>query len=217
LVSTGLAHVAFGGIDVALLGCTVALVGCAVAILGCAVADSDDVPRIDPDCAGAAGRGVDVERLAGLQPLVDRGALGEDDDGARTVFAVVDHQRRLGCHAPNVPAVVAAKYSGSPAVEILEEGVPIVEMPQSDSRIAPASETWFELIREGRLVRDGDADLRRQIVAAVPLRQASAAPGSANAITADATTAQWRWQWPATARCAATASRRSSLRCSREA
>jgi len=44
----------------------------------------------------------------------------------------------------------------------------LVEMPQSDSRMAPASEQLFELIRAGRLVHDGDAVLRSQILAAVP-------------------------------------------------
>ena len=44
----------------------------------------------------------------------------------------------------------------------------MVEMPQSDSRMAPASETLFELIREGRLVHDGDPEMRSQLLAAVP-------------------------------------------------
>ena len=55
------------------------------------------------------------------------------------------------------------------SAELLEErGLVMVEFPQTDHRMAPASETLYELIREGRLVHDGDPELRSQILAAVP-------------------------------------------------
>ena len=55
------------------------------------------------------------------------------------------------------------------SAEILaEQGLVMVEYPQTDSRMGPASETLYELIREGRLVHDGDPVLRSHILAAVP-------------------------------------------------
>lgn len=65
--------------------------------------------------------------------------------------------------------VVYDPHQFAESAEILEEeGLVLVEMPQSDSRMAPASQTLYELIRDGRLVHDGDAVLRSQILAAVP-------------------------------------------------
>ena len=49
-----------------------------------------------------------------------------------------------------------------------EQGLVAVEFPQTDHRMAPASETLIQLIREGRLVHDGDPELRSQMLAAVP-------------------------------------------------
>ncbi len=68
-----------------------------------------------------------------------------------------------------VAEVVYDPYKFQESAEILtERGLTLVEFPQSDGRMAPASETLFELIRERRLVHDGDPELRRQILAAVP-------------------------------------------------
>lgn len=68
-----------------------------------------------------------------------------------------------------VAEVVYDPYKFQESAEILtERGLTLVEYPQSDSRMAPASEMLFELIRERRLVHDGDPELRRQILAAVP-------------------------------------------------
>lgn len=44
----------------------------------------------------------------------------------------------------------------------------MVEFPQTDVRMAPASETLYELIMSGRVVHDGDPVLRSHILAAVP-------------------------------------------------
>jgi phage terminase large subunit-like protein len=47
-----------------------------------------------------------------------------------------------------------------------EQGFPMVEFPQS-GRMEPASNTLYELVRERRLVHDGDPLLRQQVLAAV--------------------------------------------------
>jgi phage terminase large subunit-like protein len=54
------------------------------------------------------------------------------------------------------------------SAEILaERGFPMVEFPQNAARMAPASETLYELITERRIVHDGNAELKRQILSAV--------------------------------------------------
>lgn len=59
-------------------------------------------------------------------------------------------------------------WSFRESAEILaEQGLPMVEFPQTSSRMAPASETIYELINEDRLVHDGDPVAREQALAAV--------------------------------------------------
>lgn len=54
------------------------------------------------------------------------------------------------------------------SAEILaDEGLPMVEYQQSNANMAPASERLYELIREGRVVHDGDPQLRQQVLNAV--------------------------------------------------
>ena len=54
------------------------------------------------------------------------------------------------------------------SAEILQErGLPMVEFPQNASRMAPASETLYELIVGGRIVHDGNAVMKEQMLAAV--------------------------------------------------
>ena len=60
-------------------------------------------------------------------------------------------------------------YGFRESAEILEErGVPMVQFDQNHSRMVPASEQAYELIKEGRVVHDGDPEARRQVLAAVP-------------------------------------------------
>jgi len=68
-----------------------------------------------------------------------------------------------------VEEIIYDPHQFAESAEILEEqGMVLVETPQSDSRMAPASETLFELIRDGRLVHNADPVLRSQMLAAVP-------------------------------------------------
>lgn len=53
------------------------------------------------------------------------------------------------------------------AEELEELGFLMIEIPQTDSRMGPASETLYGLIRDRRLVHDGDPKLRSHILAAV--------------------------------------------------
>ena len=68
-----------------------------------------------------------------------------------------------------VEEVVYDPYLFAESAEILSDrGLTLVEFPQNDSRMAPASEALYELIRAGRVVHDGDPELRSQMLAAVP-------------------------------------------------
>jgi phage terminase large subunit-like protein len=55
------------------------------------------------------------------------------------------------------------------SAEILMEDhkLPMTEFPQGSSRMGPASETLYELIKDGRIVHDGDREARKQLLAAV--------------------------------------------------
>lgn len=69
----------------------------------------------------------------------------------------------------DVTQVVYDPHQFQESAEMLEErGLIMEEMPQTDARMGPASETLYELIRSGRVVHDGDPLLRAHILAAVP-------------------------------------------------
>lgn len=56
-------------------------------------------------------------------------------------------------------------WSFRESAEMLSEmGLPMVEYDQGNARMAPASERIYELIREGRIVHDGDDIFRQQIL-----------------------------------------------------
>jgi phage terminase large subunit-like protein len=54
------------------------------------------------------------------------------------------------------------------SAEVLEErGLKMVEFPQTHSRMVPASNSLYDIVREGNLVHDGDPDFKRQVMAGV--------------------------------------------------
>lgn len=69
----------------------------------------------------------------------------------------------------DVREVVYDPHQFQESAELLEEqGLVLVEFPQTDARMAPASESLYELIRAGRVVHDGDPVLRSHVLAVVP-------------------------------------------------
>ena len=50
---------------------------------------------------------------------------------------------------------------------LADDGLPMVEMPQSAARMVPACSTAYEVIASGRLVHDGDPLFAEQVTAAV--------------------------------------------------
>lgn len=54
------------------------------------------------------------------------------------------------------------------ADELENEGLPMVEFPQTDARMVPATEAAFELVQQGRVQHDGEPRLARHIKSARP-------------------------------------------------
>ena len=54
------------------------------------------------------------------------------------------------------------------SAEVLEErGLAMVDFPQTHARMVPASNGLYDLIREGKIVHDGDRGLRKHVLAGV--------------------------------------------------
>lgn len=56
------------------------------------------------------------------------------------------------------------------AEELEHDGLNMVEFPQNAARMGPASEQLLELVKAGRIVHDGNAELRQAITAAIAVR-----------------------------------------------
>ena len=86
-------------------------------------------------------------------------------------FGVSDIRGRVGQRSQlhqQLREIVYDPWQFRESAEILQEhGLPLVEFPQNASRMAPASETLYELIVGGRLVHDGDREMKEQVLAAV--------------------------------------------------
>jgi phage terminase large subunit-like protein len=60
------------------------------------------------------------------------------------------------------------RFFADAAEELAGEGLNMLEYPQSDARMCPASQRFFQLAMEGRLAHDGDAAFARHILNVVP-------------------------------------------------
>jgi phage terminase large subunit-like protein len=83
-------------------------------------------------------------------------------------FGVADIRAAVGIRAAMYQQLREIAYDPwqfRESAEILQErGLPMVEFPQNASRMAPASETLYELIVERRLVHDGDPVMKEQVL-----------------------------------------------------
>jgi phage terminase large subunit-like protein len=86
-------------------------------------------------------------------------------------FGVADVRARVAEEAGRQQALKEVNYdpwSFRESAEILlERGLPMLEFPQNSSRMSPASEQLYELVKEGRVVHDGSARMRAHVLAAV--------------------------------------------------
>jgi phage terminase large subunit-like protein len=84
------------------------------------------------------------------------------------VTDVMEHIRELA-RAYDVQAVsYDPRFFDVPAKMLLDEGLPLVEIPQSVERMTPACGSLLEIIKSGKLRHDGDEGLASHILNAVP-------------------------------------------------
>jgi phage terminase large subunit-like protein len=60
------------------------------------------------------------------------------------------------------------RFFDLPAQQLLDEGYPVLEFPQSLERMTPAIGSTYEAIKRGELSHDGDPELEAQVLNAVP-------------------------------------------------
>jgi phage terminase large subunit-like protein len=84
------------------------------------------------------------------------------------VTDVMEHIREL-CRAYDVRAVsFDTRFFDVPAKMLADEGLPMVEVPQSPERMTPACGDLLAMVRQGRIRHDGDPILALHVLNAVP-------------------------------------------------
>jgi phage terminase large subunit-like protein len=135
-------------------------------------------PQLDPDepTWGMVDVGIKRDSAAivwaqwdGDQVQVRQTILAPERQGRG--YGVADIRARVAREAQAFTALKEVNYdpwSFRESAEILaERGLPMVEFPQTAGRMAPASENIFELITHGRIVHDGDREMREHVLNAV--------------------------------------------------
>jgi phage terminase large subunit-like protein len=90
------------------------------------------------------------------------------EDNPVDVTDVMEHVRELA-RAYDVQAVsFDPRLFAVPATMLSDEGLPLVEIPQSVERMTSVLGSLLELIKRGELAHDGDELLRRHVLNAVP-------------------------------------------------
>jgi phage terminase large subunit-like protein len=80
----------------------------------------------------------------------------------------VENEIRQLCQEYRVRGVVYDPWSFRRSAELLEdEGIKMIEWPQSPEKMAACSATLYRLINAGELVHNGDLQLRAQVMAGV--------------------------------------------------
>jgi phage terminase large subunit-like protein len=111
-----------------------------------------------------------VAATISTKPHLDKVALWEppaDDPEYRVPVAAVEKAIRDACRRWNVREVVADPFRWTRTLQALEaEGLPMVEMPQTAQRMAPATTGVYEAAINREMTHSGDADLARHVEAA---------------------------------------------------
>jgi phage terminase large subunit-like protein len=95
-----------------------------------------------------------------MLPEQEGATFGVADVRGRVALRAVAHQKLRECDYDPWQFLESAEM-------LQERGLPMVEFPQNASRMAPASETLYELIVQRRIVHDGDPTMKEQVLAAV--------------------------------------------------
>lgn len=83
------------------------------------------------------------------------------------VTDVMHHLRQLDQQFVLAAVAYDPRLFDVPAITLLDEGLPMVEIPQSVERMTPACGTAYELIQRGELTHDGDPGFAGQVLNAM--------------------------------------------------
>lgn len=89
-------------------------------------------------------------------------------DLAIDVSAIMAHLRELDRTYHLVEVAYDPRHFELPATGLTDEGLPMVEVPQSPERMVPATGALYEAIMREEISHDGAADYERQILSAMP-------------------------------------------------
>ena len=85
-------------------------------------------------------------------------------DGYRVPVVDVEEEIRQACRRFKVREIVCDPFRWQRSMQALEaENLPIVEFPQSPSRMTPATTRMFEAVVNGTLTHSGDGRLARHV------------------------------------------------------
>jgi phage terminase large subunit-like protein len=102
------------------------------------------------------------------QPHVDVVAAWEKPPDSGNEWRVdildVESEIRAACRRWTVREIVCDPYRWARTYQVLEdEGLPVVEFPQSPARMVPATQRFYEAVLNGTLTHSGDPRLARHI------------------------------------------------------
>ncbi len=104
---------------------------------------------------------------ATLDGFVDVIGLWErpaDDDHWRVDIAEVEEAIRAAAKTYNVLEVAADPYRWARSLQLLlNDGIPVMEFPQSPARMVPATTLFYDAVTQERLTHSGDPRLSRHI------------------------------------------------------
>ena len=89
------------------------------------------------------------------------------EDGAIDVSSIMQHLRDLDKQYSLVEIAYDPRHFELPATGLADEGLPMVEFPQSSERMIPACGDLYEAIMRSELSHDGAADFETQILKAM--------------------------------------------------
>jgi phage terminase large subunit-like protein len=98
--------------------------------------------------------------------LVVRSRVWRPDDDRIDVAAVENHLRALHRDLDVREIAYDPAYFERSAQALVDEGLPMVEFPQSPQRMVPACQHAYEAIVSGRVAHDGDPTLRDHVESA---------------------------------------------------
>ena len=89
------------------------------------------------------------------------------DDGKIDHLAIINHVRKLHDDLEVREVVYDPRFFEVPALMLIEESVPMVELPQHPSRMMPVCAAGYDLINQGRIIHNGDQVLADHVLSAV--------------------------------------------------